>query len=135
MDARLLGMLLLAVAPLIGNAAAARADTSPVPAHAEAAYRRYCASCHGMEGRGDGPVAETLDPRPTDLTRLSAGVAELMRAIDGRRTIRAHGTASMPVWGRVFEESAPDPDRRVRQALREEQAIAEYVRSLQAHGR
>jgi len=25
-----------------------------------------CNSCHGMEGRGDGPVAAALDPKPRD---------------------------------------------------------------------
>ena len=31
-------------------------------------YERHgCALCHGPEGRGDGPVAPTLDPPPRDL--------------------------------------------------------------------
>lgn len=25
-----------------------------------------CASCHGQTGRGDGPIAGTLDPKPAD---------------------------------------------------------------------
>ena len=29
-----------------------------------AAYAVYCASCHGVRGDGDGPVAAALDPRP-----------------------------------------------------------------------
>jgi len=33
-------------------------------------YERYCASCHGTEGKGDGPAAETLQPKPPDLTQL-----------------------------------------------------------------
>lgn len=31
-----------------------------------------CASCHGPEGRGDGPVAQTLDPRPRDFHDVAA---------------------------------------------------------------
>jgi len=31
-----------------------------------------CASCHGPEGRGDGPVAHTLDPRPRDFHDAAA---------------------------------------------------------------
>lgn len=27
-------------------------------------YVTYCASCHGVSGAGDGPVAASLDPRP-----------------------------------------------------------------------
>ena len=34
-------------------------------------YREHCASCHGLHGKGDGPVAPTLVRRPTDLTLLS----------------------------------------------------------------
>ena len=34
-------------------------------------YMAYCATCHGREGKGDGPVAGALKTHPTDLTRLS----------------------------------------------------------------
>lgn len=101
-----------------------------VPQHAEPAYLHYCASCHGVEGRGDGPAAGALTPPPTDLTKSNLGLPELMKVIDGRRTIRAHGSATMPVWGEVFEAQSDRDDRRARQALREVQALAEYVRSL-----
>jgi mono/diheme cytochrome c family protein len=30
----------------------------------KAAYQANCASCHGPEGKGDGPVAMALDPKP-----------------------------------------------------------------------
>jgi mono/diheme cytochrome c family protein len=106
-----------------------------VPQHAEAAYRRYCASCHGIDGRGDGPAAASLVPPPTDLTRSQLSLPDLMKVIDGRRTVRAHGTAAMPVWGEVFEQALEDNERHHRQALREVQAIAEYVRTLRAQAR
>ena len=32
----------------------------------KATYQANCASCHGPEGRGDGPVAMALDPKPRD---------------------------------------------------------------------
>ena len=31
-------------------------------------YQEQCASCHGPTGHGDGPAAETLEPRPVDFT-------------------------------------------------------------------
>jgi len=31
-----------------------------------------CASCHGSEGHGDGPVSQTLDPRPRDFRDVAA---------------------------------------------------------------
>ena len=110
-------------------------QTPAVPEHADALYRRYCASCHGLAGRGDGPAADALSPRPTDLTAATLDLPELMKVIDGRRTVRAHGSAAMPVWGQVFEESLPDDGRTHRQALRQVQAVAEYVQSLRAAAR
>jgi hypothetical protein len=83
-------------------------------------------------GSGDGPTADALTPRPTDLTGGTADVPELMRAIDGRRTIRAHGSAAMPVWGAVFEQAALDEPHARRTALLHVQALAEHTRTLQA---
>lgn len=31
-------------------------------------YARFCASCHGRQGAGDGPAGLALDPPPTDFT-------------------------------------------------------------------
>jgi len=41
----------------------------PTPASlaiGERIYRANCESCHGMDGRGNGPAAATLNPRPVD---------------------------------------------------------------------
>jgi len=56
---------------------------------ARAMYLVNCAACHGPDGKGDGPLAADLDPRPADLTRIAArndGVfdfAAVMAVIDG----------------------------------------------------
>jgi mono/diheme cytochrome c family protein len=105
-------------------------DSSVATGSRESLYRQLCASCHGLEGRGDGPAAEALTPRPTDLTKDRSSVSELMRVIDGRRTVRAHGTAAMPVWGRVFEQALIDHPRQRRLALQQVQRLAEYVQDL-----
>ena len=34
-----------------------------------AVYERWCASCHGFEGDGQGPAADYMLPRPRDFTR------------------------------------------------------------------
>jgi mono/diheme cytochrome c family protein len=120
-------------AALAALLAMAGCDREPTyPANADAAYARYCASCHGVTGRGDGPVADALAPRPTDLTASTLDVAELMKVIDGRRTVRAHGTGAMPVWGEVFEAEGAGDDRQHRDALRRVQGLAEYVQALHA---
>ena len=33
-------------------------------------FSRYCASCHGSSGVGDGTVADVLKVKPADLTQM-----------------------------------------------------------------
>lgn len=94
-------------------------------------YATLCASCHGISGRGDGPAAAALTPPPTDLTKSELKVPELMRIIDGRRTVRAHGDAAMPVWGHVFQQAMEGSGREHRDSLRQVQMLAEYVLTLE----
>src|SRR5690349_6874643 len=71
-------------------------------------YLKYCASCHGSSGKGDGPVSRDLKTNVPDLTLLRAknkGIFPLdrvMSSIDGIRAVRGHGARTMPVWGEVF---------------------------------
>lgn len=47
-------------------------------------YRAHCSACHGVGGRGDGPLAPGLEPAPTDFTdaaTLSAAPARLFHVI------------------------------------------------------
>jgi len=53
-----------------------------------------------------------------------------MRQIDGSRTVRAHGSAAMPVWGEVFEQSLIDEPHHRRTALQHAQALADHVYRL-----
>ncbi len=74
----------------------------------ESTYRDYCTSCHGAKGLGDGPVADALHPVPSDLTRLTEDgefpYERVLRKIDGRDKVAAHGSSDMPVWGDVLQE-------------------------------
>lgn len=79
-------------------------------------FMNYCASCHGLEGTGDGPAASALKPPPTDLTTLlkknqgkyPAGfVAAVLKF---GRNLAAHGSPDMPVWGSVFKAIDPVHD-------------------------
>ena len=42
--------------------------TPDLVAFGQETYQRNCAPCHGPNGRGDGPSAATLDPKPRDHT-------------------------------------------------------------------
>lgn len=86
-------------------------------------YARRCAVCHGATGKGDGPAARTLQPRPRD---FSGGVFKFKsvkgstppRLEDVRRSIRKGiaGT-SMPAWHDLL-------------TTREIDAVAEHIRQL-----
>jgi mono/diheme cytochrome c family protein len=112
---------------------------SQAPVDGRALYVRYCASCHGTGGRGDGPASKAFRRRPSDLTRVRERykgqypVREVMAAIDGRSPVRAHGDSAMPVWGVVFEQEAEEKEARwpKQTTLLQTRVIAEYVLTLQ----
>ena len=101
----------------------------------KAFYLQYCSSCHGQEGRGNGPVARYLNVKVPDLTLIkekNKGIYptdKIMSVIDGRRIVRAHGEREMPVWGEIFKsEQKKYPERT---GLLKAKIIAEYVATLQ----
>ena len=100
-------------------------------------FLRYCASCHGVEGKGDGTVSRSLKIKPTDLTQLQKRnkglfpLEKVMATIDGRTRIEAHGESKMPVWGELLEkEAAPQKDTTAASTAKVK-VIADYVSTLQ----
>jgi mono/diheme cytochrome c family protein len=80
-------------------------------------YGQFCAACHGLQGRGDGPASNAFRVEVPDLTLIAhrhggtypRDVVE--RIIDGRYILGAHGTRTMPIWGQVLSLSRlGDPD-------------------------
>lgn len=71
-------------------------------------YQRHCATCHGAEAMGDGPMRPALLLQPPNLRELSANndgtfpVARVVARIDGRDPLVSHGSP-MPVYGWYFE--------------------------------
>ena len=59
----LMGWLLLPSRPLLANQAAAAGPSPDLPA-GKAAYEENCVRCHGPSGKGDGPDARHMVPRP-----------------------------------------------------------------------
>jgi mono/diheme cytochrome c family protein len=103
-------------------------------------YKASCAACHGEKGDGNGPVADVLKVKPTDLTTLSKRnngkfpLLRVMEMIDGRGAVPAHGPRTMPVWGRRYVEEAGEKygpygsESAVRARILE---LVYYIQSLQ----
>lgn len=61
----------LSVALALAGAIAACAPDSKLTT-GRSDYRALCVDCHGPEGKGDGVLAEGMEPKPTDITRVAA---------------------------------------------------------------
>ena len=100
-------------------------------------YRAYCASCHGKDGTGHGPVAPSLKATVPDLTRIAANnggkfpAERVRRIIQGEGVIASHGSREMPIWGPVFHQVESDVDRGY---VRLDNLI-KYLESIQAPSR
>ena len=96
-------------------------------------FATYCASCHGITGRGNGPAAEELRRRPADLTQFAkrnGGVfngARIHSIVDGR-AVKAHGTMEMPVWGDAFKWREGLPEDAIKARI---EALVRYLETIQ----
>ena len=78
--------------PLAGNA-------SVLP-EAKALYTANCAPCHGDKGRGDGPAAAGLNPKPADHSS-----AAIQSESDGSLFWKlSEGRAPMPAYKKIFSD-------------------------------
>lgn len=80
------------------------------PADGPEMFRSYCSPCHGISGKGDGPAAAALNPRPADLTLFARrrggkfSAKDFEDKLNGMAMAPAHGSSDMPVWGPVFRQ-------------------------------
>ena len=100
-------------------------------------YHRFCESCHGKTGEGNGPVSGSLAVALPDLRRIALRHGGKFpdnwayRVIDGREALISHGPRDMPVWGvELWREQGAD----VAAGAKTRDAIArlvDYLRELQ----
>lgn len=104
-------------------------------------YDANCASCHGADGKGNGPANEFLKRSASDLTTLAKRnggvfpVARVYQTIEGAGA--AHGSREMPIWGRDYQVKAAeyymdvpyDAEAYVRTRIL---ALVDYLNRLQA---
>jgi len=78
--------------PLAGNAGAI--------AEGKTLYVANCGPCHGDKGKGDGPAAQGLNPKPADHTSVS-----VQSQTDGAIFWKlSEGRAPMPAYKKIFSD-------------------------------
>lgn len=121
----------LALAP----AASAQEEKTATRTGGSSLFRTYCAACHGVEAKGDGPIASSLRVAPPDLTLLAKRAKgtfpeeDVHRMIDGRKPVKGHGGPDMPVWGDAFKASKDGfSEEKVKDKI---DALVDYLKSIQ----
>ncbi len=106
-------------------------------ANGQQMFTAYCAPCHGVDGRGQGPVASALRQQPANLAVLSRKnggrfpsnhVVAVLEFGDG---YQVHDGGVMPVWGRLFGTMDQSPAQSNVVAMRISN-VSRYVETLQA---
>lgn len=133
----LLTSLLLVISIASAQGVPAVDDTFPpnyVPS-GKVMYKQYCAACHGIEAKGDGPAALMLKTPPANLTTLAKRhggkfpyeyVSGVLRFGTGATIL--HGSADMPTWGPIFQYLDKNDERAVQQRIKN---LCNYLASLQ----
>lgn len=140
MALRLASPLLIAFVILASFAANAQPTirktpvTPTSPASGQEMFKAYCASCHGPEGKGNGPAAPALKKQPANLTELSARNSgkfpdlRVFQTIKGDAEMPAHGSRDMPVWGNLFPSLSHGNEGEVQLRISN---LTAYIRSIQ----
>ena len=99
-------------------------------------YVSYCATCHGLDGRGNGPTSQALKTPPADLAMLAKNNNGTYPAIHVVAVIRfgvdypSHGSKTMPVWGPALRNLDHSMSGNSGETLRITNLV-NYVESLQ----
>jgi mono/diheme cytochrome c family protein len=79
-------------------------------------FRAHCAACHGLDAKGNGPLASALKTKVADLTVLTKNnggqfpSARVRKTITGDDVLASHGSRDMPIWGPIFHQIESDQD-------------------------
>lgn len=101
-------------------------------------YKTYCAVCHGIDGRGNGPAVPALRVPPADLTTLSlrnGGTypwAHVQATLTfGAGTTPAHGSAEMPIWGQLLTTLQPSSRDSAMMTFQRIRNLSNYMKQIQ----
>lgn len=103
---KVLALVVLALG-LVLIADSVKPTSAAPPPPGKKLFVQYCATCHGMDGTGNGPTAAALKKAPADLTKIEKvngkfPKTRVQRIISGDDAVESHGSREMPVWGSVF---------------------------------
>lgn len=138
-SALLLGVALFAAAIASAEDEALSAAQRGEISRGKLSFNVYCASCHGRDASGTGPMTQALRYEPRDLRRLAKrndGVfpaAEVFQKIDGSEDVLGHGSGEMPVWGPTFQLQRDGGDARDVKSRIDE--LVAYLESIQDTGK
>lgn len=137
---RIVSVSLIALAGVASVALAQEPAVKSVPysptsaASGQEMYVGYCASCHGMDGKGAGPAAGAFKVPPSDVTTLARrnngkfpGL-HVSAVIQGDSSVVSHGSKEMPVWGPMLHSLSGHDPSEVHLRIAN---LAKYVESLQ----
>jgi mono/diheme cytochrome c family protein len=130
--------LVLALSPLCGLAQTKTIQAVPLrhtsPVSGVEMYKTYCAVCHGVQGKGNGPAASALKSTPTDLTMLTKQnggkfpMDHVLSVLQFGSELPSHGSKDMPVWGPLFHSlNVNNPT----EAQQRTSNIARYLKTIQ----
>jgi mono/diheme cytochrome c family protein len=133
-------LLVFAIVGLIITFAVAQTKIKQTPAPYTSAasgqemYKAYCASCHGLDGKGTGPAASAMKHALPDLTMLAKKNGgkfpsnHVAAVISGDYNSPSHGSQSMPVWGPVFLKVSQHQPAEVLQRISN---LTKHIESMQ----
>ena len=81
--------------------------------NAKALYIKYCAPCHGVSGKGDGPANASLNPNPTNHTSIL-----MLNETDGA------------LWYKITTGRNPMPENKSILTENERWELVTYIRTL-----
>jgi mono/diheme cytochrome c family protein len=100
----------------------------------EQTYKQYCAACHGVDAKGNGPLAPLLKTPTADLTTLAKRHAGkfpydyVSSVLEFGPGLSAHGSSDMPTWGPLFRYVDKQNERVVELRIKN---LCYYLASLQ----
>jgi len=98
-------------------------------------FKSYCAVCHGVDGKGNGPAASAMKTTPADLTALAQKdggkypASHVAAVIHGQAMTPSHGSQDMPVWGPLFSSISQGHEGQVLQRITN---LVSYIETLQS---